>query len=61
VVGGLVAWTPRHTPVFCGDAIADQLAGILAALAASGWLVMYRWPECALTWCARRADRSIRT
>ena len=32
--GGLVAWCPGETPAFCGDAIADPLTGILAALAA---------------------------
>jgi hypothetical protein len=33
VAGGLVAWT-GDTPVFCGDAIADPLTGLYAALAA---------------------------
>ena len=42
VAGGLVAWGPDGSPVFCGDAIADPLTGLfagataLAALAASG-------------------------
>jgi hypothetical protein len=52
---------PRVTPVFCGGAIADPLTGILAALVTSGWLVMCRWPEGALSWCARPADGGIRT
>ena len=29
--GGLVAWDARGTPVFCGDALADPLAGLVAA------------------------------
>jgi hypothetical protein len=33
VAGGLVARAPDGTPVFCGDAIADPLTGIFAALA----------------------------
>jgi crotonobetainyl-CoA:carnitine CoA-transferase CaiB-like acyl-CoA transferase len=44
--GGLVAWTPDGMPVFCGDAIADPLTGMMAALAGlaaradgGGWLV----------------------
>jgi crotonobetainyl-CoA:carnitine CoA-transferase CaiB-like acyl-CoA transferase len=43
--GGLVAWAPNGSPVFCGDAIADPLSGLHAALAAlaarragGGWL-----------------------
>jgi len=46
VAGGLVAWAAGGTPVFCGDAIADPLSGLHAALAAlaahaagGGWLV----------------------
>ncbi len=46
VAGGLVAWTEDHAPVFCGDAIADPITGMLSALAAlaasaagGGWLV----------------------
>jgi crotonobetainyl-CoA:carnitine CoA-transferase CaiB-like acyl-CoA transferase len=46
VAGGLVAWAAGGTPVFCGDAIADPLSGMHAALAAlaaraagGGWLV----------------------
>jgi len=46
VGGGLVAWAPDGTPVFCGDAIADPLAGLHAAVAAlaghaagGGWLM----------------------
>jgi hypothetical protein len=45
VAGGLVARAPDGTPVFCGDAIADPLSGLWAALAAlaalragGGWL-----------------------
>lgn len=45
VAGGLVAWTAEHMPVFCGDAIADPLTGMFAALTAltasargGGWL-----------------------
>jgi crotonobetainyl-CoA:carnitine CoA-transferase CaiB-like acyl-CoA transferase len=45
VAGGLVAWAADGTPVFCGDAIADPLSGLYAALAAlaarrvgGGWL-----------------------
>jgi crotonobetainyl-CoA:carnitine CoA-transferase CaiB-like acyl-CoA transferase len=34
VAGGLVAYSPDGTPVFCGDAIADPLTGLYAALAA---------------------------
>ena len=34
VAGGLVACAPDGTPVFCGDAIADPLTGMFAALAA---------------------------
>jgi crotonobetainyl-CoA:carnitine CoA-transferase CaiB-like acyl-CoA transferase len=34
VAGGLVAWSADLAPVFCGDAIADPLTGLLAALAA---------------------------
>jgi crotonobetainyl-CoA:carnitine CoA-transferase CaiB-like acyl-CoA transferase len=44
--GGLVAWAPDGTPVFCGDAIADPLSGLHAAVAAlaghaagGGWLM----------------------
>jgi crotonobetainyl-CoA:carnitine CoA-transferase CaiB-like acyl-CoA transferase len=44
--GGMVAWAADGTPVFCGDAIADPLSGLHAALAAlaahaagGGWLV----------------------
>jgi crotonobetainyl-CoA:carnitine CoA-transferase CaiB-like acyl-CoA transferase len=33
VAGGLVAMAPDLTPVFCGDAIADPLSGLTAALA----------------------------
>ncbi|MFI5953242.1 CoA transferase [Cryptosporangium sp. NPDC051539] len=33
VAGGLVASAPDGTPVFCGDAIADPLTGLLAAAA----------------------------
>jgi hypothetical protein len=43
--GGLVAWALNGSPVFCGDAIADPLSGLYAALAAlaahaagGGWL-----------------------
>jgi hypothetical protein len=32
--GGLVAFTPEGSPVFCGDAIADPLSGLYAGLAA---------------------------
>ena len=32
VAGGLVAWSADGSPVFCGDAIADPLTGIVAAL-----------------------------
>jgi hypothetical protein len=46
VAGGLVASAAGGTPVFCGDAIADPLSGLHAALAAlaahaagGGWLV----------------------
>ena len=46
VAGGLVAWVGDGTPVFCGDAIADPLTGLLAGLAVlaadaagGGWLV----------------------
>jgi crotonobetainyl-CoA:carnitine CoA-transferase CaiB-like acyl-CoA transferase len=46
VAGGLVAWAPDGTPVFCGDAIADPLSGLHAAVAAlaahaagGGWLM----------------------
>jgi hypothetical protein len=46
VAGGLVAYAADGTPVFCGDAIADPLSGLHAALAAlaahaagGGWLV----------------------
>lgn len=46
VGGGLVAWAPDGTPVFCGDAIADPLSGLHAAVAAlaghaagGGWLL----------------------
>lgn len=34
VAGGMVAWAADGTPVFCGDAIADPLTGMTAALAA---------------------------
>ena len=34
VAGGLVAYGPDGTPAFCGDAIADPLTGLYAALAA---------------------------
>jgi CoA-transferase family III len=34
VAGGLVAYLPDGTPVFCGDAIADPLTGLQAGLAA---------------------------
>jgi crotonobetainyl-CoA:carnitine CoA-transferase CaiB-like acyl-CoA transferase len=34
VAGGLVAYLPDRTPVFCGDAIADPLTGLQAGLAA---------------------------
>jgi hypothetical protein len=34
VAGGLVAYAADGTPVFCGDAIADPLTGLYAALAA---------------------------
>jgi crotonobetainyl-CoA:carnitine CoA-transferase CaiB-like acyl-CoA transferase len=33
IAGGLVAVAPDLTPVFCGDAIADPLSGLTAALA----------------------------
>jgi CoA-transferase family III len=33
VAGGLVAWDREGAPVFCGDAIADPLTGLTAALA----------------------------
>jgi hypothetical protein len=43
--GGLAAWAADETPVFCGDAIADPLTGMMAGLAAlaassagGGWL-----------------------
>jgi hypothetical protein len=46
VAGGLVAWDAEGTPVFCGDAMADPLSGLHAALGAlaahasgGGWLV----------------------
>ena len=46
VAGGLVAYDPDGSPVFCGDAIADPLTGLhagLAGLAADavggGWLI----------------------
>jgi crotonobetainyl-CoA:carnitine CoA-transferase CaiB-like acyl-CoA transferase len=46
VGGGLVAWAADGTPVFCGDAIADPLSGLHAAMsvlaanaAGGGWLV----------------------
>jgi len=46
VGGGMVAWAPDGTPVFCGDAIADPLSGMYAAVAAlaghaagGGWLM----------------------
>ena len=46
VAGGLVAWAADGAPAFCGDAIADPLAGLHAALAAlaahaagGGWLM----------------------
>jgi len=46
VAGGLVAWAADSTPLFCGDAIADPLSGLHAALSAlaahaagGGWLV----------------------
>lgn len=46
VAGGLVAWAADGSPVFCGDAIADPLTGMMAALAGlaaqadgGGWLV----------------------
>jgi hypothetical protein len=34
VAGGLVAYAANGTPVFCGDAIADPLTGLYAALGA---------------------------
>jgi hypothetical protein len=34
VAGGLVAWDADGIPVFCGDAIADPLSGLYAALSA---------------------------
>jgi hypothetical protein len=34
VAGGLVAYAADGTPVFCGDALADPLTGLYAALAA---------------------------
>lgn len=34
IAGGLVAHAADGTPVFCGDAIADPLTGLLAGLAA---------------------------
>lgn len=34
VAGGLVAWTGDGQPVFCGDALADPIAGMTAAGAA---------------------------
>jgi hypothetical protein len=36
VAGGLVAYDERGEPVFCGDAIADPLTGLVAAAAAAG-------------------------
>jgi hypothetical protein len=46
VGGGLIACAPDGTPVFCGDAIADPLSGLHAAVAAlaghaagGGWLM----------------------
>jgi len=33
VAGGLVAWDDRGSPGFCGDAIADPISGITAAVA----------------------------
>lgn len=32
VAGGLVGWVDERTPVFCGDAIADPVTGILGAV-----------------------------
>ncbi len=34
VAGGLVAWEDESHPVFCGDAVADPLSGMMAAAAA---------------------------
>jgi hypothetical protein len=34
VAGGLVAWEDEDHPVFCGDAVADPVTGIIAAAAA---------------------------
>jgi crotonobetainyl-CoA:carnitine CoA-transferase CaiB-like acyl-CoA transferase len=31
---GLVAWPDRHSPVFCADAVADPITGLLAAVGA---------------------------
>jgi crotonobetainyl-CoA:carnitine CoA-transferase CaiB-like acyl-CoA transferase len=33
VAGGLVAWEAEDEPVFCGDALADPVTGIIAAAA----------------------------
>jgi CoA-transferase family III len=33
VAGGLVAWDAQGNPVFCGDAIADPITGLVGALA----------------------------
>lgn len=38
VAGGLVAWDASGTPVFCGDAIADPLTGLCAAVGVAGAL-----------------------
>lgn len=34
VAGGLVAWDDENRPVFCGDALADPVTGMVAAAAA---------------------------
>jgi hypothetical protein len=38
VAGGLVAWDSDGAPVFCGDAIADPLSGLVAAAAAAEYI-----------------------
>jgi hypothetical protein len=63
VAGGLVAGTPED-PVFCADAVADPLTGLVAAavamdrFAAGGaWLVDVAMARVA-AWCARRPPPS---
>jgi hypothetical protein len=52
VAGGLVGWSPGG-PVFAGDAIADPLTGLLAAVAASAALA------AGGSWHARLALRDV--